>query len=73
MYGLGKPLLESGMLPEDMANAADRTTFDQNDGSLLNPINFGIAVLNWFDRPNQIDEPPDKSTVNLALKARKAE
>lgn len=73
VYGLGKPLLESGMLPPTMANAADRTTFDQNDGSLLNPINLGIAVLNWFDRPNQIDEPPHKSTVNLAIKGRKVE
>ncbi len=71
VYGLGKPLLESGLLPDEMATAADRTTFDQNRGSLLNPINFGVAVLNLFDRPNALDEPPDRSTVNLALKARK--
>jgi SAM-dependent methyltransferase len=73
VYGVGKPLLESGLLPEDMANAADRTTFDKNDGSLLNPINLGIKVLNYFDRPNRINEPPSVSTVNLALKARKPE
>jgi SAM-dependent methyltransferase len=72
VYGLGKPLLESGIMPDTMANAADRTTFDQNRGSLLNPINFGIAVLNFFDRPNAISEPPDRSTVNLAIKARKS-
>lgn len=71
VYGLGKPLLESGVLPENMATAADRTTFDQNDGSLLNPINLGLAVLNLFDRPNKIDEPLHRSTVNLCLKARK--
>jgi ubiquinone/menaquinone biosynthesis C-methylase UbiE len=71
VYGLGKPLLESGIMPESMANAADRTTFDQNRGSLLNPINLGIAVLNLFDRPNKLDEPPGRSTLNLALKARK--
>lgn len=71
VYGLGKPLLESGLLPDGMANAADRTTFDQNTGSLLNPINLGIAVLNLFDRPNKTNEPPDKSTVNLAIKGRK--
>ena len=71
VYGLGKPLLESGALPENLSNAADRTTFDQNDGSLLNPINLGIAVLNLFDRPNKLDEPPGRSTVNLAIKARK--
>ena len=71
VYGLGKPLLESGALPERMAAAADRTTFDQNRGSLLNPVNLGIAVLNVFDRPNKLNEPPGRSTVNLAVKGRK--
>ncbi len=71
VYGLGKPLLESGLMPEELATAADRTTFDSPDGSRLNPIRLGIAVLNWFDRPNKIDEGPERSTVNLALKARK--
>jgi len=73
VYGIGKPLLESGMLPESMANAADRTSFDKNDGSLLNPINLGLKVLNYFDRKNVINEPPDRSTVNLAIKGRKPE
>ncbi len=71
VYGLGKPLLESGLLPESLAVAADRTAFDKNRGSLLNPINLGIAVLNLFDRPNKLDEPPGRSTVNLAIKGRK--
>ena len=71
VYGLGKPLLESGLMPDSMATAADRTTFDQNRGSLLNPVNVGVAVLNLFDRPNKLDEPPGRSTVNLAIKARK--
>lgn len=71
VYGLGKPLLESGMLPEAMANAADRTTFDKNNGSLLNPINLGLTVLNFFDRPNRMNEPPGRSTVNLCIKGRK--
>ncbi len=71
VYGLGKPLLESGLMPDKMATAADRTAFDQNRGSLLNPVNLGIAVLNFFDRPNTLDEPPGRSTVNLAIKARK--
>ncbi len=71
VYGFGKPLLESGVMPESLANAADRTTFDKNDGSLLNPINLGIKVLNWFDRNNVINEPVGRSTVNLAAKGRK--
>lgn len=69
IYGLGKPLLESGALPKNMAQAADRTTFDQNDGSLLNPINAGLAVFNWFDRKNVMDEALERSTVNLCIKA----
>lgn len=71
VYGLGKPLLESGLMPKHMATAADRTTFDDNQGSLWNPINLGLAVLNFFDKPNKMDEPLDRSTVNLCMKARK--
>lgn len=71
VYGLGKPLLESGIMPRRMASAADRTTFNENKGSLLNPVNLGVAVLNWFDRKNVLDEPLDQTTVNVCIKARK--
>ncbi len=71
VYGLGKPLLESGLMPEQLANAADRTTFEENQGSWWNPINLGLALLNLFDRPNRMEEPLHRSTVNLCLKARK--
>lgn len=71
VYGFGKPLLESGVMPESMANAADRTRFDRNDGSLLNPINLGLKVFNLFDRRNVMNEPPGRSTVNLCVKGRK--
>ncbi len=72
VYGVGKPLLESGLMPHQMATAADRTTFDENDGSLFNPINLALAILNLFDKPNRMDEPLHRSTVNLCLKVRKA-
>jgi len=71
VYGLGKPLLESGRLPQRLAVAADRTTFAQNDGSLLNPINLGLAVFNAVDRLNRSNEPEGRSTVNLCIKGRK--
>jgi len=71
VYGLGKPLLESGCLPQRLAVAADRTTFAQNDGSLLNPINLGLAVFNAVDRLNRSNEPEGRSTVNLCIKGRK--
>lgn len=71
VYGIGKPLLEAGALPRGMAKAANRITFDENDGSLLNPINLGLKVFNFFDRKNTMNEPEGRSTVNLALKGRK--
>jgi SAM-dependent methyltransferase len=71
VYGIGMPLLEKGALPKSMATAADRTKFEQNDGNLLNPINLGRAVFNWFDRPNVMSEPVGRSTVNLCIKGRK--
>jgi len=72
VYGIGKPLLESGLLPGNLAAAADRTTFTQ-ESSGFNPISLGLKVLNYFDRPNTISEPPNRSTVNLAIKGRKPE
>lgn len=72
VYGIGKPLLESGLLPGNLAAAADRTTFTR-ESSGFNPITLGLKVLNYFDRPNTISEPPNRSTVNLAIKGRKPE
>jgi ubiquinone/menaquinone biosynthesis C-methylase UbiE len=71
VYGFGKPLLEAGALPKNMAQAANRISFEDNNGSLLNPINLGLKVFNYFDRKNTINEAPHVSTVNLAIKGRK--
>lgn len=69
VYGFGKPLLEGGHLPRRLANAADRFRFEENSGSLWNPINLGLAVFNWIDRYNRMDEPPDRTALILAVKA----
>lgn len=71
VYGFGKPLLESGLLPGKVTQAADRARFDEQDGSAWNPIRIGIRVLNYFDRRNTMNEPPERSTVSLCLKGRK--
>lgn len=71
VYGIGMPLLESGLLPNEMATAANRMSFDENTGSLWNPINIGLKVFNFFDRHNTINEAAGVSTVNLAMKGRK--
>ncbi|HSU83069.1 MAG TPA: glycosyl transferase family 1, partial [Thermoanaerobaculia bacterium] len=71
LYGLGKPLLESGILGRGLSGVADRGSFDQDGGSPLHPVNLGLKVLNRIDRKNRMNEPPGRSTVNLCLKARK--
>lgn len=71
VYGFGKTVLEAGMLPKGMANAADRHNLSGERGSLLNPVNIGLSVFEWFDRRNTMSEPPGRSTVNLCILARK--
>jgi SAM-dependent methyltransferase len=71
LYGLGKPLLESGLFGRGLADVADRGSFDRDGGSSLHPVNLGLRMLNWIDRRNAMNEPPGRSTVNLCLKARK--
>jgi SAM-dependent methyltransferase len=70
LYGLGKPLLESG-LGRGLSDVADRGSFDRDGGSPRHPANLGLRLLNWIDRKNSMNEPPGRSTVNLCLKARK--
>ena len=70
VYGLGKPLLESKMLPKSMHALADRHDF-QASGGKFNPVRLGVDVFNIFDRKNSTDEGPNRATVNLAIKGRK--
>lgn len=69
VYGLGKPLLKSGLMPRSLADAADRSAFDAPEPSRYNPIRVAISVLRWFDRRNVMNEPPGRATVNLCVKA----
>ncbi len=71
VYGLGKTALEAGILPHSIARVADRHDLSGERGSLLNPINLGLTLFEWFDRRNGLDEPPGRSTVNLCILARK--
>lgn len=71
VYGFGKTILEAGMLPDSLAHAADRHNVSGERGALLNPVNLGLTLFEWFDRPNVMNEPPGRSTVNLCILARK--
>ena len=72
VYGVGKPVLEAGVLPSGMARAADRHNLTDDKGSPLNPVNIGLRIFEWFDRKNEMDEPEGRTTVNLCALARKS-
>lgn len=71
VYGFGKTLLEARLLPSALATAADRYNVTGKRGSLFNLVNLGLEMFEWFDRPNRMNEPPGRSTVNLCVLARK--
>lgn len=72
VYGVGKELLEAGVLPPSMAAAADRFETKSLGGSWRNPIRIGLAAFNLFDGLNDLDPPsPDRSFLITAIHARK--
>jgi SAM-dependent methyltransferase len=71
VYGLGKPLLERRLLPDRLARQADRHEFAGTAGSSWNPVAMAIRLAGWFDRWNRADEGDRRSTVNLAVLARR--
>jgi SAM-dependent methyltransferase len=70
VYGLGKELLEAGHLPSGMAHAADRYNLEGRRGSAWNPVNIGLRLFELFDRRNVMNEPEDRTTLNLCVLAR---
>jgi SAM-dependent methyltransferase len=74
VYGLGKELLERGVLPESMAQAADRYALDEDPkrGSFLNPVRLGLRAFNAVDALNDRFPPrPDRPFLIIALDLRK--
>jgi ubiquinone/menaquinone biosynthesis C-methylase UbiE len=72
VYGIGKPLLERGMLPPGLRKSADRFSGPQNTGSLLNPFNLGRSMFRLIDRLNDRPQVASKRKfVNVLVKARK--
>jgi 2-polyprenyl-3-methyl-5-hydroxy-6-metoxy-1,4-benzoquinol methylase len=72
VYGIGKPLLERGILPAAVSTAADRFDLDADGGSLLNPVRVGLRLFNLVDRWDDLDPPTaDRPFLLLAIKARK--
>lgn len=72
VYGVGKPLLEHGLLPGFLRQSADRFKGEENKGSLLNPINLGVAAFRAIDKKNEQPQVEEAETfVNVLMKARK--
>jgi SAM-dependent methyltransferase len=53
VYGLGKPLFEKGLLPENMRAAADRFGGETAQTSPWNPVRLGLGLFNWIDQFNE--------------------
>ena len=64
VYGIGKPLVEKGLLAH-----ADR--FRYNERPRIDPVALGRWIFNLIDRLNHPISDEGKSTVCLAVKARK--
>lgn len=69
VYGIGKNLLQRGLLPDGIARAADRFRARENAGSPLNPMNLAHRLVNWIDRRNNGLADPCLSYVDIAALA----
>jgi len=66
VYGIGKPLVESGVLPR-----ADRFRYADRADSILSPLSWALGLVDAIDRRNRGPVPEGRSCVSLAVKARK--
>jgi hypothetical protein len=71
IYGIGKPLLESGVLPAALAAAIDRRRAAGDAGAGSGAARLLRAILATGDDRNRDDEGFDVPSVNLCVKARK--
>lgn len=67
VYGLGKPLLERGLLPEALATAADRFA-TRPPAAPWNPVRLGLYAFNAVDALNRRAPPRlDRPFLLIAL------
>ena len=72
VYGIGKPLIENGVLPQSLHASTDRFSGLDNTGSRLNPFNLARWFFRLVDRLNDRPDVAGKATfVNVLVKARK--
>lgn len=73
VYGIGKPLIQRGLLPDFVAKSTHRFRGAENAGGRLNPVNWAVSLFTAFDRLNDRPglEESNPHGVCIALKARK--
>jgi SAM-dependent methyltransferase len=71
LYGLGKPLLERGLLPRPLRDRADRFGDAGGRHTRPNVIDLVVALFRLFDRRNDTAAVGHTTFVNVLLKARK--
>jgi SAM-dependent methyltransferase len=73
LYGIGKPLLEKGLLTGRAAERVDRFTAERNDGNPLAPLNLVRRVLAAVDARDERPRARSPRTyVNIVLSARRS-
>lgn len=72
VYGIGKPLLERGWVPDRLLATTDRLRGVDNPGGRLQPMNAARSLLRAVDRRNEdAGIGPGGRFVNVLLKARR--
>ena len=66
VYGLGKPLVESGVLA-----SADRTRYASSPRSALHPLSLVLALVSWIDRIDGVGPRRGEPAVSVAVHVRK--
>lgn len=66
-----KRLLNTGILPKVISNAADKFRYKENNRLFINPVNFSYAFFNFIDKFNE-NISDNKSSVSIGIKAVKS-
>ncbi len=74
LYGLGKALLERGLLPRQLRRGVDRRGGLGAPAARLSPITLAVKIMRTLDRRNDAPAVAAKRTfVNVLVKARRPE
>ena len=66
VYGLGKPLVESGLLA-----SADRSRYASSPRWALHPLSLALALVTWIDRLDGVGPRRGEPAVSVAVDVRK--